>query len=125
MADALARAGRLDEAFAVLADAEDICAGDEFFRAETRRVRAELLARRGAPTDAVEGSFRAALECARRQQAKTFELRAGTSYARWLQDRRRAAAARDLLAPVYAWYTEGFDTRDLQDAKALLTELAK
>jgi predicted ATPase len=64
------------------------------------------------------------VEIARRQEAKTFELRAATSLARLWQRQGKRDAARDLLAPVYEWFTEGFDTRDLQDAKALLKELA-
>ena len=60
---------------------------------------------------------------ARRQEAKTFELRAATSLARLWQRQGKRDAARDLLAPVYAWFTEGFTTRDLMDAKALLGKL--
>ena len=61
---------------------------------------------------------------ARRQSARSYELRAATSCARLLRDEGQHAAARDLLAPVYAWFTEGFDTADLRDAAALLSELA-
>jgi len=57
---------------------------------------------------------------AQRQEAKSWELRAAISLARLLRDRGRAAEARDILAPVYAWFTEGFDTPDLQEARALL-----
>jgi predicted ATPase len=67
--------------------------------------------------------FGQSLEIARRQEAKTLELRAATSLARLWQRQGKRAAARALLAPVYAWFTECFDTRDLQDAKALLQEL--
>ena len=67
--------------------------------------------------------FGRSLEIARRQEAKTFELRAATSLARLWQRQGKRDAARDLLAPVYEWFTEGFDTRDLKDAKALLAEL--
>ena len=75
------------------------------------------------PTEQAKALFRKALEIARRQAAKTFELRAATSLARlWLRPGKRAAA-RALLAPLYAWFTEGFDTRDLKDAQALLEEL--
>ena len=65
----------------------------------------------------------ASLEIARRQEAKTFELRAATSLARLCQRQGKRDAARALLAPLYAWFTEGFDTRDLIEAKALLAEL--
>jgi predicted ATPase len=71
-----------------------------------------------------ETSFRRALEIARRQQAKSWELRAATSLARLWGERGRRAEARDLLAPVYDWFTEGFDTADLKQAQALLNQLA-
>jgi len=72
------------------------------------------------------GAFRPlerGLDVARRQQAKSLELRAAMSLARLWQQRGKRAEARELLAPVYGWFTEGFDTADLQEAKALLTEL--
>jgi predicted ATPase len=72
-----------------------------------------------------EVCFKQALEVARRQQAKSWELRAAISLARlWLSQSKRAQA-RQLLAPVYAWFTEGFDTGDLQDARALLVQLGE
>jgi len=64
------------------------------------------------------------LAWARKQQAKSWELRTATSYARLMRKRSREREARELLAPVYGWFTEGFDTRDLKKAKALLDELA-
>jgi predicted ATPase len=70
-----------------------------------------------------EALFGQSLEIARRQEAKTFELRAATSLGRLWQRQGKRDAARALLAPVYAWFTEGFDTRDLKAAKALLDEL--
>ena len=79
---------------------------------------------RSGETDEAEALFHQPLEIARRQEAKTFELCAATSLARLWQRQGKRDAARDLLAPVYAWFTEGFDTRDLKDAKALLDELA-
>jgi predicted ATPase len=68
--------------------------------------------------------FQRALEIARLQEARSFELRAATSLARLWQTQGKRAEARDLLQPVYDWFTEGFDTRDLKDAKVLLEELA-
>jgi predicted ATPase len=70
-----------------------------------------------------ETCFRQALDMARRQGAKTLELRAALSLARLYQQRGQPAEARPLLAPAYGWFTEGFDTPDLQDAQALLAEL--
>jgi predicted ATPase len=69
--------------------------------------------------------FRRALDVARRQQAKSLELRAATSLARLWRDQGKHAEAGDLVAPVYGWFTEGFDTHDLTDAKTLLDELAR
>jgi predicted ATPase len=70
-----------------------------------------------------EAYFERAIEIARQQQAKSWELRAAMSLARLWRDQRKAQQARELLAPVYGWFTEGFDTRDLKQAKALLEEL--
>ena len=72
-----------------------------------------------------ERCFRKAIEVAREQGAKWWELRAATSLARLWRDWGKQAEAHDLLAPVYGWFTEGFDTADLKDAKALLDELGR
>ncbi len=74
-------------------------------------------------TPHAETCFHQALDIARRQQAKSLELRASTSLARLWQSQDKHQAAHDQLAPVYGWFTEGFDTADLQEAKALLVEL--
>jgi predicted ATPase len=71
-----------------------------------------------------EAYFERALAVARQQQAKSWELRASISMARLWRDQGKVQQARDLLAPVYGWFTEGFDTRDLKEAKALLDEMA-
>jgi len=81
-----------------------------------------LLLRQGH-TEEAEILYRKALSIAREQEAKLWELRAAVSLARLRCDHGRRAAARDLLAPVYDWFTEGFDTPDLKEAKALLDEL--
>jgi predicted ATPase len=70
-----------------------------------------------------QSALQDALRVARRQQAKSYELRAATSLARLWGEQGRRAEARDLLAPVYGWFTEGFATADLKDAKALLDQL--
>jgi tetratricopeptide (TPR) repeat protein len=88
------------------------------------RVKGELLLIQSPPApEEAEASFRRALEIARGQSAKSWELQAAMSLARLLRDRGRRDDARALLAPVYNWFTEGFDTADLKDAKALLDEL--
>jgi predicted ATPase len=71
-----------------------------------------------------EDCFNQALDIARKQSARSLELRAGTSLARLWQEQGNLQEARGLLAPIYGWFTEGFETRDLKDAKALLDELA-
>ena len=89
------------------------------------RLQGDLLLRHRAPDAAqAEVCFQHALAIARRQQAKSWELRAATSLARLWQHQGKRTAARELLAPVYGWFTEGFDTADLQEAKALLDALA-
>ena len=86
-------------------------------------VHGELLLRQGHP-EAAEVLYRKALSIAQEQEAKLWELRAAASLARLRRDQGRRAEARDLLAPVYGWFTEGFGTADLKNAKALLDELA-
>jgi predicted ATPase len=95
---------------------------ERLFEAELHRLRAELLLTLGNKSDA-EAALQQALMIARAQQARMWELRAATSLARLRRDQGRHAEARDLLAPVYAWFTEGFDTPDLKEAKALLDKL--
>ena len=124
LAQALAIAGQIDEALPLLDDALRIveATGEGRFIAELNRHKGELLLQKGEP-QAAEALYRKALGIAREQQAKLWELRAAMSLARLWRDQGRPAEARDLLAPVYGWFTEGFDTADLKDAKALLDEL--
>jgi predicted ATPase len=82
-----------------------------------------LLRQTGTPQAEAETWLQRALDVARRQEAKSLELRAAMSLACLWQQQGRRAEARDLLAPIYDWFTEGFDTADLQEAKALLEEL--
>jgi predicted ATPase len=127
LAVAYGRVGQAEEGLALIAEAEefDEKTGDRSSEAEVHRIRGELLLAR-TPSDpaGAEASFREALDVARRQSAKSFELRAATSLARLWQQQARREEARDLLAPIYDWFTEGFDTQDLKDAKALLEQLA-
>jgi len=91
--------------------------------ADLHRVRGELLISVGDPT-AAEAAFQQAIAVAHRQNAKFWELRAATSLGRLWRDQGKRIEARDLLAPIYDWFTEGFDTPVLRDAKALLDELS-
>jgi predicted ATPase len=96
--------------------------GERWFAAELNRHMGRLVLRQGHP-EAAERLCRKALSIAREQEAKQWELRAAMSLARLRQDQGCHAEARDLLAPVYGWFTEGFDTPDLKEAKALLESL--
>ncbi len=111
----------LDEISAGLATAE--ATNERFWEAEMRRLRGAFLLARDDDGAAAEAGFRRALEVARDQQARSLELRAAMSLARLWHARGTTPEARDLLAPVYGWFTEGFDTADLKEAKELLEEL--
>jgi predicted ATPase len=127
LAEALALAGELEEALAALDDAlaKAAVSGERGWDAEIHRLRGELTGRLPHPDPAkAEESFRTALAIAREQGTRGYELRAATSLARLWGQQGRRGEARELLMPVYGWFTEGFDTADLKDAKALLDELA-
>jgi predicted ATPase len=117
-------AGQMEDALTHLDDALQIVerTGERWLEAELHRQRGQLLLQQGNP-EAAEQLYRKALSIAREQEAKLWELRAAVSLARLRRDQDRHAEARDLLAPIYGWFTEGFDTPDLKDAKALLDEL--
>ena len=97
---------------------------DRWAEAEMHRLRGTLLLSMHEHA-AAERSYRHALAVARRQTAKFWELRAALDLARLLRDQGKRQEARELLAPVYGWFTEGFDTADLQEARALLEALGK
>ena len=102
--------------------------GERWWEAELYRLKGELSLCMSDPSGALsaaEECFRQALDIARRQQAKSLELRAAMSLSRLWKRQGKRAAAHELLAPIYGWFTEGFDTADLQEAKALLEELAR
>lgn len=125
LAHAHALLGQLGEGLNCLAEAEQIIEStdERVNEAELHRVGGELLNATSNPSVA-EPSFRHALIVAERQHAKLFELRASIGLARLWRDQGRREDARNLLAPVYAWFTEGFDAPDLVEAKAVLDELA-
>jgi predicted ATPase len=123
LAEAHLKAGSIDEGLAVVEEALGVVGEEPLDVPELLRLRGELLARRGALGVEVESSYREAISAARRLGAKSYELRATTSLARLLGSQRRAREALELLTPLYASFTEGFDTRDLREARALLDEL--
>ncbi len=142
MAEALGQAGQIAEALTTLAEGLAFAerTGERFYEAEMYRLRGELLLKiedRGLkiedrdtpssildPRSSPEECFHRAIEIARRQEAKSWELRAVMSLSRLWQREGKREEARALLADIYGWFTEGFDTADLQEAKALLAELS-
>ncbi|MGA8697301.1 MAG: hypothetical protein WB689_26385 [Xanthobacteraceae bacterium] len=98
---------------------------ETWFEAETNRIAGQIALLSPEPNAAkAQAYFERALQTARQQNAKSWELRAAMSMAQLLRDQGKPQQARELLAPVYGWFTEGFDTRDLKEAKALLEEMS-
>jgi class 3 adenylate cyclase len=123
---ALGRLGRFDEGLRAIDELFPFFerTGQRFYESEVHRVKGELLLAQDASNAAqAEKSFRTAIEIARHQKAKSWELRATTSFARLLLTQGKREEARAMLADIYQWFTEGFDTADLKDAKALLDQL--
>jgi predicted ATPase len=128
LAKTSAQVGQREAGLALLTEALAVAndKGERRWDAELYRLKGELLLAHSAEHLAeAEICFRQALNIARRQQAKSWELRAAISLARLWQQQGKRAAAHELLAPIYGWFTEGFDTADLQAAKALLEELSQ
>jgi predicted ATPase len=123
-AEACAKMGRIDEGLALLAEALDFVerTDERHHEAEIHRLRGELHLLQGDEAEA-EASYRAAIDVARKQQAKSWELRATLNLCRLLQQEGRREEARQMLAEITGWFTEGFDTPDFKEAKALLDEL--
>ena len=135
LADASGLLGQPEDGLAALEEALSLVeqTGERYYEAEVHRQQGELLLLRAAMSHPAQGSqeqhdaetcFQHALDVARRQEAKALELRAAMSLARLWQQQGKHAEAHALLAPVYGWFTEGFDTTDLIEAKVLLDELA-
>jgi predicted ATPase len=127
IAIALGRIGQFEEGVRTIEESFSLIerSGQLWYEAEVHRVKGELLLAKDASNAAqAEQSFRTAIEIAQKQKAKSWELRATTSLARLLRDTNRRDEARAMLAEIYNWFTEGFDTADLKDAKALLEELS-
>jgi predicted ATPase len=127
LGQAHAQLGQFDDAWRCVGEA--IAAvqrtREKFYEAEVNRFAGEITLMLPRPVVAkAQEFFDHALSVARQQQARSWELRAAMSMARLWRDQGKRDEARDLLAPVYGWFTEGFDTRDLKEAKTLLDELA-
>jgi predicted ATPase len=125
LGSAYAKLGQSDDARRSLSEAisEMNASKEVWFEAEVHRIAREI-ALTSPDVAKAERYFNRALAVARKQQAKSWELRAAVSMARLWRDQGKRDEARELLAPVYGWFTEGFDTRDLKDATALLDELS-
>ncbi len=134
LAEAQGKSGQIEEGLTILTEALGVIAenGERWWEAEAYRLQGELLRHRTAGNKqhaameaAAEASFHQALHVARHQQAKSLELRAAMSLSRLWQRQGKQQEAHQLLAEIYGWFTEGFETKDLQEAKALLAELAE
>src|SRR4029077_14864154 len=124
---AQAELGQFDEASRWISEALIAVqtTNESWYEADIHRIAGEIALCSPEPDVAkAEAHFERALAVARQQQAKSWELRASMSLARLWRDQGKVQQVRELLAPVYGWFTEGFDTRDLKDAKKLLGELA-
>ena len=126
LADAYRSIGQVDEALRLLAEALSVVekTGERDYEAELYRLTGELTLQQSQDTQEAEHCFQKAIEVAHRQSAKSWELRSASSLARLWQQQGKRTEARDLLIPVYNWFTEGFDTADLMDAKTLLDQLS-
>jgi len=125
-AESYMKAGALEEGLSALAQALEIVQerDERYMEAELYRLKGELLRMRGEPENEVEKFFRQAIELSRRQQAKSWELRATMSLSRLWRKQGKRKEARKILEEVYSWFTEGFTTPDLIEAKALLEDLS-
>lgn len=127
LAEASAKLARYETGLTLLAEAMGMANDTEERRwdAELYRLKGELLRARATEQDTeAETCFRLALDIARHQQAKSWELRAATSLARLWQRQGKKEEAQRMLGEIYGWFTEGFDTADLKEAKALMAELS-
>jgi predicted ATPase len=127
LAEAYGKAGRIDEGLLTLAESLEIIenTGERFYEAEIYRLKGDLLLKQVMPSEhEAEDCFHQALVIARRRQAKSLELRAAIRLSRLWQCQGKRAEARLLLGDIYGWFTEGFDTVDLPEARALLEALS-
>jgi predicted ATPase len=124
LAEALSHAGDFDGALSAVAEGLAVAekSGERWWEAELHRLKGLLVLSSGASAES-EACFVQAIRIAQQQQAKSLELRSATSLAGLWRDQAKREQAHNLLAPIYGWFTEGLDTADLKNAKALLDEL--
>jgi ATP/maltotriose-dependent transcriptional regulator MalT len=122
-AELLAHQNRIEDGLTLITEALNDSEELAQIRSPALRLRADLLTRNGADTSIIETAYNDAIECARVQGGRYYELQAATAFARWLKSQDRSADARRTLAEIYNWFTEGFDTLALNEAKAMLDEL--
>jgi len=127
LAAAYARNGQVDQGLTLLTDVLEKVqrSGERYYEAEIRRLIGESLLMKHASADEAEGHYWRAIEVARQQSAKSWELRAVMSLCRLWRRQGKSAEALQMLHEIYGWFTEGFDTPDLQDAKVMLNHLAQ
>jgi len=127
LAEAYKRAGHIEDGLATIEESLALMekTGQRYFDAELHRIKGELLRMKDRDESEVESLFERAIDVARKQKAKSLELRATMSLARLWQKQGKEKEAHKRLAEIYNWFTEGFDTQDLKDAKALIEELSK
>ena len=125
LAAAYAQVGQAEPGVRIVAEAEDLIAKnrEHMWEGELTRIKGELMRVQGRSASEIETCLARAMAISRAQGAKSLELRAGRSLARLWCDRGRPSDARALLAPLFSWFTEGFETADLKATKALLDEL--
>jgi predicted ATPase len=125
LAESWVRLGQVERASQTIVEAQSFSerSVEHSWDAELHRIAGEILCARGADAGDVTAQFQRAVQTARRQGAKSLELRAALSLGRLLIGQERTGEARDVLAPVYAWFTEGFETADLREARGVLAEL--
>ena len=126
LAEALSQDGRVEEGLALLAEAHEATnsTAERYYEAELYRLKGDSLLMQDSSSGEAEACFRQALKIARRQRAKSLELRAATSLSRLLRRQGKQPEARQLLGEIYGWFTEGFDTADLREARLLLEEMS-
>jgi predicted ATPase len=132
LVDVYGKVGQAEEGLTLLAEALAVVdkGGERFYEAEVYRLKGQLVLQSGVPGpkakvgEEAEAYFLKAIEIARKQQAKSLELRATVSLAHLWRQQGKHREAHRMLSEIYHWFTEGFDTKDLQEAKVLLDELA-